>query len=426
MRTVNYKDVDKTNYDQYSFDKDLLYIRPVLVLCIFLYGTFGLMDYLYYPEYLDLFLKIRFFFVIPFFLTVLAFSYHKIFFKTYQYMLSGIFIIGGLGIIVMIISIEGDNFYYGGLYLVFSVAFFLLRIKPIYATIGTTILILTYVALSLLYQVFPMREVLAQTVFYSGFAIIGIVGSNYHEQYRLNQYYHESITLGEKIVLEKKNYEQYEEIKNYHSATIFAIARLAEARDDFTGGHINRVGQLSKLLAQNIPDIIYKQNGINKHELVNSIELASILHDIGKISISDVILNKPGKLTKDEFEIIQTHTIIGYETLLSLQEDYHNNYFVSLGLQISKSHHERWDGTGYPEGLKGSKIPLAARIVAIIDVYDALVSQRPYKGPYSKEKSIALIEDGVGTHFDPHLASIFIKLARESKNNELFDPQKVE
>jgi putative two-component system response regulator len=143
-------------------------------------------------------------------------------------------------------------------------------------------------------------------------------------------------------------------------------------------------------------------------------------HDIGKIAISDAILNKPGKLNNEEFDIIKTHTTIGYETLQSIQHDYKENTFISLGLQISKSHHERWDGSGYPEGLSKEKIPLAARIVSIIDVYDALISERPYKLPFSKEKSLLLIEEGIGTQFDPVLAKLFIAIANESDDKRLF------
>jgi response regulator RpfG family c-di-GMP phosphodiesterase len=174
------------------------------------------------------------------------------------------------------------NFYYGGLYLVFSVAFFLLRLKPLFASIGTTVLITLFIVIGIFYDPIPLNEVLAQSVFYIGFAIIGIVGSNYHEQYRLNQFYQESIMQGEKIVLKKQIFEQYESIKNYHSATIFAIARLAESRDKFTGGHINRVGKLSYLLAKKIPLEIYQRQKIEKADMLDSIQLASILPNIIK------------------------------------------------------------------------------------------------------------------------------------------------
>jgi putative two-component system response regulator len=230
----------------------------------------------------------------------------------------------------------------------------------------------------------------------------------------LNQYYQESIILGEKIVLEKQIYKQYEDTKNYHAATIITLAKLAESRDLLTGNHINRVSELSYLLAKELPDSMYKDNNLAKEEFLDTIILSSSLHDIGKIAISDTILNKPGKLTKEEFEVIKTHTTKGYDMLKEIEKDYDDNMFLSLGLQISKSHHERWDGGGYPEGLRGNEIPLAARIVAVVDVYDALISERPYKKAFSKEKSLKIIEEGVGSHFDPVISNIFIEFISQS------------
>jgi putative two-component system response regulator len=194
------------------------------------------------------------------------------------------------------------------------------------------------------------------------------------------------------------------------------LAKLAESRDLLTGGHINRVSQLAYLLAKKLPTSIYNENHFVKKEFIESIKLSSSLHDLGKIAISDTILNKPGKLTKEEFEIIKTHTTKGYEMLKEIEKDYNDNMFISLGLQISKSHHEKWDGTGYPEGLKGKKIPLAARIVAVVDVYDALISERPYKPAFSKEKSLKIVEEGIGSHFDPIISKTFIKLMLDFKD----------
>jgi len=351
---------------------------------------------------------------------VFALSFHKSFQKFYQYSLLTIFVIGSLGIVFMIHVIEGENYYFGGLYLVFSIAFFLLRLRTRYAISGVAITLISFVAIGILFDTMELIALIAHTIFYTGFVIIGIFGIRYHEQYLLNQFYQESIILGENVVLERKVFQQYENIKNYHSATIIAIARLAESRDEFTGGHINRVGMLSHLLASKLPKDIYQKNFHKKDEFVEAINLASSLHDIGKISISDLILNKPGKLTEEEFEIIKTHSMIGHNMLRSIQEEFEENIFLSLGISISKSHHERWDGNGYPEGLKQNEIPLEARIVSLIDVYDALISERPYKKAFTKSKSLDLIREGIGTQFDPEIAKLFIKLVEKSNNEMLF------
>jgi len=415
-----FKDLGKLSYADFSFKKDLEYIRPVLLISMLLYASFALMDFLIYPQYIGLFLTIRFLFVLPVFFIGYLCSFYKSFRHTYQYVLMSMLIVGGIGIIAMIFAIQEANYYYSGLYLVFSIAFFLLRLKTVFASIGSATLIMLFVIIGLTSSDTLPIELIAHSVFYSGFAFIGIIGARYHEAYRYNQYYQDTIILGENIVLEKEIFKQFEDIKNYHSATIFAIAKLAESRDQFTGEHITRVGILAKMLSEKIPTSIYYKNDTDKEDFVASIELASILHDIGKISISDVILNKPGKLTVDEFEIVKTHTTVGYKTLKLIEQDYDANIFISLGIEISKSHHERWDGTGYPEGLSTTEIPLSARIVSLIDVFDALISRRSYKLPFSKTKSLNLTKEGVGTQFDPELALIFIQIIEESENKLLF------
>lgn len=420
MKAQQIDGINKTDFLNYTFKKDMLYIRPVLILSILLYGLFGFMDYYIYPEYFTFFSILRYLIAIPSMVLVIAFSYHRRFKQMYQYMLLFAFLVGGLCIIIMIITIDGPNFYYGGLYLVFSVAFFLLRLKPKLTIVGVAFLVLSFILIGILFGAMSNIELFAESVFYIGFTVIGVFGSTYTEQHRVTQYYKEMILQGENIVLEKQVYKQYEDIKNYHSATIMAIAHLAESRDTFTGGHINRVGELSYQLAQRIPLALYKDNKIEKAQLVSHIKLASSLHDIGKIAISDLILNKPGTLTKDEFEIVKTHTDIGYNMLLSIQKDFEDNAFISLGLDISKSHHEWWNGNGYPEGLSGKEIPLSARIVALIDVYDALISERSYKEPFSKAKSLSLIKEGIGTHFDPVIATLFVSLVDESNDEDLF------
>ena len=143
------------------------------------------------------------------------------------------------------------------------------------------------------------------------------------------------------------------------------------------------------------------------------------MHDIGKVGISDLILLKPGKLTPAEFAVMKTHVEIGYQTLKNIDKRYQKNAFLQMGLDITRYHHERWDGTGYLAERKGENIPLSARIMALADVYDALRSKRVYKPPFSHENAVAMIQEESGTHFDPTLVELFVASAHEFK--ELFD-----
>ncbi|MCX7101431.1 MAG: response regulator [Methylobacter sp.] len=200
--------------------------------------------------------------------------------------------------------------------------------------------------------------------------------------------------------------DQEHEINAAQMSTIVALAKLAESRDDDTGMHIDRVGSFSRRLAQAAQNHASQKAEIDDH-FVEMIYHASALHDIGKVGIADAILKKPGKLKPEEFEIMKTHPVIGFETLNAVLKIYPNNPMIGMGTDITKSHHEKWNGSGYPQGLKGKNIPLSARIVAIADVYDALRAKRPYKAPFSHEQAVEIIQEGCGEHFDPELVSIF-------------------
>ena len=194
--------------------------------------------------------------------------------------------------------------------------------------------------------------------------------------------------------------------------TIFSLAKLAQSRDDDTGRHLERVQQYCFVLAKALAENSVYSNLIDEN-FINNIVNASPLHDIGKVGITDLILLKPGKLTQEEFEIMKTHTILGYETLAEVDEKFGNNEFISMGKVIARSHHERWDGNGYPDKLKGEEIPLAARIMAIADVYDALSTKRVYKDALPQEKCIQIIMENKGTQFDPVIADKFFEIADE-------------
>jgi putative two-component system response regulator len=196
------------------------------------------------------------------------------------------------------------------------------------------------------------------------------------------------------------------EVLKTQKTTIFALSRLAEQRDSDTGEHLERIRKYSVLVAQ-----ILKYSG-HEREISNiylrDLYDSSILHDIGKVGIPDSILLKPGPLTSEEFEIIKTHTTIGYDALRGASKDLGEDSFLKMAMDITRYHHERWDGGGYPAGLKGEEIPLSARIVAICDVYDALTTKRPYKEAFPHEKSISIMRMEE-SRFDPELFKIFLE-----------------
>lgn len=206
--------------------------------------------------------------------------------------------------------------------------------------------------------------------------------------------------------LEEVVQEKIHEISDAQIATIIALATLAESRDDATGGHIKRTQDFCMAIAEQLRKNSEYSTQID-NGFVNNLYFAAPLHDIGKVGISDKILLKPGKFSEEEFEIMKTHVLIGVKTLETIRERYPDNQFLSMGLAITKYHHEKWNGQGYPEGLKERQIPLSARIMALADVYDALRSKRPYKEAFSHEISCNIIYECAGSHFDPVIVEAF-------------------
>jgi len=208
--------------------------------------------------------------------------------------------------------------------------------------------------------------------------------------------------------------EKVQEISSSQMATIYALIKLSESRDDDTGAHIERTASFCRLLAQKARSV-RDYAAIVTDAFIETIYKASPLHDIGKVGIPDSILLKPGKLTDDEFAIMKTHVQIGYDTLSNVGRQYDKNEFLIMGMDIALYHHEKWNGSGYINGLKGTEIPLSARIMALSDVYDALRSKRVYKDAFSHEQSLKIIASSSGSHFDPVLVDIFMLHQEEFK-----------
>jgi len=201
---------------------------------------------------------------------------------------------------------------------------------------------------------------------------------------------------GQNQVLDLKVRERTKELRESQLEVVRRLGRAAEFRDDDTGLHITRMSRYCARLA--------KEAGFSEAECELLLQAAP-MHDIGKIGIPDGVLLKPGKLDNDEWDIMRSHTLVGAEILSG-----GTSKLLEVAREIALAHHEKWDGSGYPNGIEKEAIPIFARVAAISDVFDALTSQRPYKEAWPNDKAFALIEENAGSHFDPHLAKLFIAI----------------
>lgn len=213
------------------------------------------------------------------------------------------------------------------------------------------------------------------------------------------------------------------EIQLTQDITTLAMASLAETRDNETGNHIRRTQNYVKLLAETLRHHDDFKEALDSDRVIDLLYKSAPLHDIGKVGIADNILLKPGKLDDDEFVVMKTHAQLGGLAIEKaegeLGEAIHDvlggQSFLHFAREIANYHHEKWDGSGYPEGLKGDDIPLSARLMAVADVYDALISKRVYKPAFPHEKAVSIIKDGSGSHFDPRIVEAFLAVEDDVK-----------
>lgn len=193
-------------------------------------------------------------------------------------------------------------------------------------------------------------------------------------------------------------------------ALVLGLAKLADYRDNETGEHLERICRYSVLLAERLA-----RSG--RHPIdgawIERLRMAASMHDIGKVGVADHVLLKPDKLTDAEYEQIKAHPTIGADTLMAIRKQFDNDPLIDMGIEVALGHHERWDGGGYPIGLRGESIPLSARIVAVADVYDALRSRRVYKPAMPHDKAVSIIREGRGSQFDPAVVDALIEIQRE-------------
>lgn len=219
----------------------------------------------------------------------------------------------------------------------------------------------------------------------------------YRYRYKLEKLVQEQMTK-----IEKQN----EQLRNFNVAMIDTLSTIVEFRDCESGQHVQRIRQLTKIMLKELG----RQNAEYKmsDKTIEDISMAAALHDIGKIAIPDYILNKPGRLTAEEFAIMKEHTLYGCEILESIDSLKQNKEQYRYHYNICRWHHEKWDGSGYPDGLAGDAIPVSARLMALADVFDALISVRVYKPAMSFDQARAIIAAGRGVHFDPDMTDAFL------------------
>jgi len=207
-------------------------------------------------------------------------------------------------------------------------------------------------------------------------------------------------------------------VREVHNATINIIANMVEDRDKVTGGHIDRTQKYLAILVNELILTGVYADEISKWNLDVLLPSAQ-LHDVGKIKVSDLVLNKPGKLSEEEYALIKKHCEDGESIIDGIMEKVREDNFLIHAKKFSGSHHEKWDGSGYPKGLAGENIPLEGRIMAIADVYDALVSERPYKKPFTHEQAVEIIKDGSGVSFDPQIVEAFLNVENDFLNTKV-------
>ena len=221
---------------------------------------------------------------------------------------------------------------------------------------------------------------------------------------------------GQNTYLEREVQRRTREVVAIQDVTIRALASLAETRDNETGNHIRRTQNYVKALALGLQDHPRFSCELSD-AAIESLYKSAPLHDIGKVGIPDRILLKPGRLDEAEFEIMKTHTTLGRDAILHAEEgmEYESD-FLRYAKEIAYSHQEKWDGTGYPQGLRGDAIPLSARLMAVADVYDALISKRVYKPAFPHERAIEIITEGRGKHFDPEVVDAFLDITEQFRD----------
>lgn len=399
---MTHKEVFVKEFSKFkSKDIKIMLLITILLNCIAL-----IFDYLVSgPDFIYFFID-RFVINCGIALFLIIFFNNKYIKKYFVYIGFGIYIITGLGQIFLLLA-QCNVYYFATLFLLLLSGMLLFFV----AYIGTFMINLVFVIVFSVVQYINYSDdmvtwLLSVSILLAYVLMIFIISYFLHKN--ISSIFFETDKIKKDNKKLKQNVIKSEcLIKKLNYDSIYSLAIIAESHDDFTGKHLQRVGELSKNLAEKLPKEFYDADKINKSIFIENIELASTLHDLGKIDIPMRILKKRGPLTDKERKVIQTHSIKGFEILTNISSLYDNNEIMTLAKEIARYHHENWDGSGYPDKISQLKIPLSARIVSITDYYDALTQDRPYRKALDKTVVKQMLIDNCGVKFDPTILEIF-------------------
>ena len=413
--TLLFKDPQlEREFQREYFINSLKQVRISLFLVAVIYALFAFLDPVMAPDYVQVYFVIRFLIVVPFIIVVFLLSFLRNYRHYWQFMLFLSYLLAGSGIFIMIFIYPENTIYLLGMDLVFVAGYFFIRLRYLYASVAGWALVLSFFIRGLISsRNISQAQLLSFILFYVAANLICTFGSYYLEKYQRKIFIDEKKLKENQDELQnhKNNLEmevekRTEELLKTQRATIEAMAIMAEFRDFETGQHIQRTQNFVKMIAEYLYENKIPGYEIDK-DYINLLYRTAPLHDIGKVSIPDSILLKPTKLSKEEFETMKEHPVHGFKAIQRMEKISGINDFTKVAKEIIKFHHEKWDGTGYPEGLKRDNIPLSARIMALADVYDALISKRPYKEPFACSNVEDIIQNLSGTHFDPVIVDAF-------------------
>ena len=408
--TLSFKGALEERFLNFYFSHYLPNMRISMLLGILVWGLFGLLEIWFYPkEVIWPILMLRYVIIWPFMIGSVLFTFTK---NPKKYVSFAIFmgiIVCGVGVISKFAILPASFAYTpnSSLLTIFLYGYAVMRARFIWASLAGLIIILFYETIAILVNPVPIQTLVTNTFFLVMANLIGMYVCYWLELFARKNFFHSEKLKSHKKNLEHIVEERTKELQVTQHEIIHMLGSAAEYRDCETGQHIKRISYYCSLLARAI--------GIEKKDS-ELLFYASQMHDIGKIGIPDSILLKPGKLDPQEWEVMKTHTTIGAEIL---QED--KSPLLETAKKIALLHHEKWNGTGYPKGLKEKSIPILARIVCLCDVFDALTSNRPYKKAWSAHDALREIENLSGTFFDPDLVVKFKEIFPEVlKINERF------
>jgi response regulator RpfG family c-di-GMP phosphodiesterase len=417
-------------------------VNVILLMGIFLVPLFGIGDYFLYPNRFKLFMLYRCIAAGGCLVLYIINHARDLGFKSFYLGIIAYYLVG-LSIIKMIVDLDDvASPYYSGLNLVFIGFCAVLPVEARRLVLHCAVLYLAYLGLA-----FPIGRPESAPLFLTGnmfvFSTLVIVILAAHVNYilrrreyrlrldlealqkklkRYSQGLEVQVDEKQKALIEKVEelHERQELLVETQRAAIFALAKLAESRDKKTGEHLARMRFICRAIAERLRGFDTYREVIDDVFITDLMESCT-LHDLGKVAIPDTVLLKPGDLTDREYEIVKQHAVIGGDALKAIDERLGKESFIRMGRDIAYFHHEHYDGTGYPLGLRGTKIPLAARIVAVADAYDALTSSRCYKRPIPHEKAVQVINNGRNLAFDPDVVEAFLmaeERVKESINGE--------